>query len=251
LNGTIVPYEWIPIIFSPAAGVILLVAGWIAMRNRPAANLTGSLVFIACILVGLLGSYFHLRRAFLPSAGGGILIPNEVLLWAPPLLGPLTFLLVAALGISAAWEEDPPGSGRLRLLGNLCVQMPLSKTRALFLITALFILVTVISSVLDHARTNFENPWLWLPTFSGVFAAIVSLVMGFLLKPSRGDLWTYAVSLALLILVGLIGAVLHVNTNLTGQGTILLERFLRGAPFLAPLLFANMGMLGFLVLLEE
>jgi hypothetical protein len=251
LNGTVVPYEWIPIIFSPVAGVILLIAGWIAMRNRPAANLTGSIVFMACIIVGVLGSYFHLRRAFLPAAGGGFIVPNEVLLWAPPLLGPLTFLLVAALGISAAWQEEPQGSGKLRLLGNLRVQMPLSKTRALYLITALFILVTVISSVLDHARTNFENPWLWLPTFSGIFATIVSLVMGFLPRPSNSDLWTYSVALALLMAVGVLGAVLHVNTNMTGQGIFIIERFLRGAPFLAPLLFANMGLLGFLVLLEE
>lgn len=251
LNGTLVPNEWIPIIFSPIAGVILLVGGWIAMRNRPAANLIGTIVFAACIVVGLLGSYFHLRRAFLPTAGGGIVIPNEVLLWAPPLLGPLTFLLVAILGISAAWEEEPRGSGLLRLLGSARIQMPLSKTRALYLLTALFILVTVISSVLDHARTNFVNPWLWLPTFSGVFATIVAAVMGFLHKPSRGDLWTYAFSLALLMVVGITGAVLHVNTNITGQGAIIVERFLRGAPLLAPLLFANMGLLGFLVLLED
>jgi hypothetical protein len=251
LNGTVGPNEWIPIIFSPIAGVILLIGGWIAMRNRPAANLIGTIVFATCIIVGVLGSYFHLRRAFLQTAGGGIVVPNEVLLWAPPLLGPLTFLLVAVLGISAAWEEEPHSSGLLRLLGSTRIQMPLSKTRALYLLTALFILVTVISSVLDHARTNFINPWLWLPTFSGIFATIVAAVMGFLRKPSRGDLWTYSVSLALLMAVGVTGAILHVNTNLTGQGAVIVERFLRGAPFLAPLLFANMGLLGFLVLLED
>jgi hypothetical protein len=251
LNGTLVPYEWIPIIFSPIAGIILLIGGWIARRNRSAANLIGSIVFAACTIVGLLGSYFHLRRAFLPAAGGGIIMPNEVILWAPPLLGPLTFILVAILGISAAWEEEIPGSGLLRLFGSVRVQMPHSKTRALYLVTALFILVTVISSVLDHARTNFENPWLWLPTFSGIFATIVAAVMGFVSKPTRGDLWTYAASMVLLILVGITGAILHVNTNMTGQGTIIVERFLRGAPFLAPLLFANMGLLGFLVLLED
>lgn len=251
LSGTIVPYEWIPIVFSPIAGGVLLLAGWIAMKNRQAANLTATGVFFACILVGLLGSYFHLRRAFLPVAGGGIIIPRDVLLWAPPLLGPLTFAVVAILGISAAWEEIIPGSGKLRLIGSRTIQMPLSKTRAYYLLTTLFILVTVISSVLDHARTNFENPWLWLPTFSGLFATIVSALMGFFPRPSPEDRWTYAASLVLLTLVGLLGAYLHVENNLTGQGVIIAERFLRGAPFLAPLLFANMGLLGFLVLLEE
>lgn len=251
LSGTIVPYEWIPIIFCPIAGAVLLLAGWIAIRNRPAANLIATGVFFACIAVGVLGSYFHLRRAFLPTAGGGIVVPNEVLLWAPPLLGPLTFLVVAVLGISAAWEEVTPGSGELRLLGKRTLRMPLSKTRAYYLLTAIFILVTVISSVMDHARTNFVNPWLWLPTFAGLFSTFVALVMGFHPRPSNGDRWTYIASLALLVAVGLIGAVLHFLTNMTGQYVFIMERFLRGAPILAPLLFANMGLLGLLVLLED
>jgi hypothetical protein len=84
-----------------------------------------------------------------------------------------------------------------------------------------------------------------------VFGTIVAMVMGFLPRPSTADRWTYAASLALLVLVGLTGAVLHVLNDLTGQYVIIMERFLRGAPILAPLLFANMGLLGFLVLLEE
>lgn len=54
----------------------------------------------------------------------------------------------------------------------------------------------------------------------------------------------------LLILVGVIGLVLHINENLIAQGTIVIERFLRGSPFLAPMLFANMGALGLIVLLD-
>ncbi len=155
------------------------------------------------------------------------------------------------------WGSLPPGKKSSPVRANcVCwdpahIQMPLSKTRAFYLLTAMFILVTVISSVMDHARTNFENPWLWLPTFSGIFATIVVTVMGFLPHPTRGDQWTYVAALVLITLVGLTGAVLHVLTNLTGQNAIIVERFLRGAPFLAPLLFANMGLLGFLVLLED
>lgn len=54
----------------------------------------------------------------------------------------------------------------------------------------------------------------------------------------------------LLILVGVIGALLHVLTNLTSGGVIVTERFIRGAPFLAPLLFANMGALGLISILD-
>lgn len=250
ISGTIRLGEWIPIIFGPVAGVLLLIAGLIALRRRMAANLIASFVFLASMAVGILGSYYHLHRAILTDAPAGQQISALVLVYAPPLLGPLTFLLVAILGLSAAWEENPPQSGRLHLLGKLRLDMPLPKTRAYFLMVALFILVTMLSSVLDHARTNFVNPWLWLPTLVGAFAVFATFWMGALERLERSDLLTYLVAMGLMIGVGLIGLVLHVLRDLTGQGGLLAERFVFGAPLMAPLLFANMGLLGLLVLLD-
>jgi hypothetical protein len=54
----------------------------------------------------------------------------------------------------------------------------------------------------------------------------------------------------MLILVGLVGLGLHIEQDLTGQGTLLIERAINGAPLMAPLLFANMGALGLIVLLD-
>ena len=51
-------------------------------------------------------------------------------------------------------------------------------------------------------------------------------------------------------MVGVVGAGLHILGNLTSQGAVVIERFIRGAPFLAPLLFANVGTLGLIVLLD-
>jgi len=62
LSGTIVPYEWIPILFGPLAGLTLLAAGLIAIKRRPLATLIANIVLIASIVIGLLGSYFHIRR---------------------------------------------------------------------------------------------------------------------------------------------------------------------------------------------
>jgi hypothetical protein len=250
ISGTIRAGEWIPIIFGPVAGILLLVAGLIALRQRQLANLIASVVCAASMLVGILGSYYHLHRAILTSAPAGQQISALILVYAPPLLGPLTFALVGLLGISAAWEEDPVDSGILRLFGGLRVRMPLPKTRAYFLLVALFILATVLSSVLDHARTNFANPWLWLPTTVGVFATFVTLAMGAYATVDRGDLLTYLAAMGLMVLVGLVGALLHVEHDLTGQGAFLVERAIRGAPLMAPLLFANMGALGVMILLH-
>ncbi len=250
ISGTITPREWIPIIFGPLAGLLLLLAGLMALRQRAAATLIANVVFAASIVVGLLGAYFHFVRAILPAAPAGEQVSVPLLVWAPPILGPLTFALVGWLGMSAVWIEEPPDSGRLRLLAGRYIQLPYSKTRAFFLIVGLGTLATVISSVLDHARTGFVNPWLWVPTAAGVFGTVAAVTLAALDHPSRADLIVYTSAMLLLIAVGVAGAVLHVLDNLTAGGVVVVERFIRGAPFLAPLLFSNMGMLGLITLLS-
>jgi hypothetical protein len=108
----------------------------------------------------------------------------------------------------------------------------------------------VISSVLDHARTDFSNPWLWLPTAVGVFATVVAVGLGVIDKPIRGDVLTFILAMLLMMLVGGLGLWLHVREDLTSEGVIVGERFVRGAPFLAPLLFADMGVFGMAALLD-
>ena len=249
-SGTITTREWIPIIFGPASGLLLLLAGLLALRKRMLATILATLVFLASIAVGLLGAYFHLMFAILPNALPGEQVSISLLIWAPPILGPLTFALVGLLGISSAWMEDPPDSGDLLLPGRRLLRLPYSKTRAYFFIVSMGALATVISSVLDHARTNFSNPWLWLPTSIGVFGTVVALVLGATEKPTRIDLFTYFGAMILMILVGMLGSGLHVLQNLPAQGQVVDERFLRGAPVLAPLLFSDIGSIGLLALLD-
>jgi hypothetical protein len=189
-------------------------------------------------------------RAVLPYAPVGERISIVLFVWAPPILAPLTFALVGLMGISAIWTEQPVDSGRMNLLAGRKLSLPFSKTRAFFFMVGLGILATVISSVLDHARTNFENPWLWLPTAIGVFGTFVTILLGILDSPRRGDLLTYLTAMLLLLAVGMIGVVLHILRNLGLDHVIVVERFIRGAPFLAPMLFSDMGALGLLILLD-
>ena len=84
----------------------------------------------------------------------------------------------------------------------------------------------------------------------GVFGVVVAGMLGATDRPSRADLVTYTLTMLLLIVVGVLGSVLHIGDNLTSRGVLVVERFIRGAPFLAPLLFANMGTLGLIVLLD-
>jgi len=250
ISGTIVPGEWVPIVYGPLAGILLLVAGLIALRRRMTANLLGSLVFVASIVVGLLGSYFHLRRAILFNAPAGQAVSLPILVYAPPLLGPITFALIGILGLSAAWQEDPPGSGRLALPGGAHLQMPFSKTRAYFLLIGLGTLSTVISSTLDHARSGFTNPLVWIPVTVGVFSTSVLLLLGLIKTPTRADLLTYTATMLLLIATGLLGSYLHIRQDITSMGVFVGERLIRGAPVMAPMLFANMGAFGLIILLD-
>ena len=250
ISGTIMPKEWIPIIFGPVAGLLLVAVGLLCTRKRALANGIGTLIYFASIAVGLLGISFHLMRAVLPYAPVGERISIVLFVWAPPILAPLTFTLVGLMGISAIWTEQPVDSGRMNLLAGRKLSLPFSKTRAFFFMVGLGILATVISSVLDHARTNFENPWLWLPTAIGVFGTFVTILLGILDSPRRGDLLTYLTAMLLLLAVGMIGVVLHILRNLGLDHVIVVERFIRGAPFLAPMLFSDMGALGLLILLD-
>jgi hypothetical protein len=250
LNGTIRLREWIPIIFGAVSGLLLLVAGLIAFRNRRLASIVATFVLIASIVVGLLGAYYHVVRAIRPTAPLGARVSVPLLVWAPPVIGPLIFSLAGLWGVSAAWEEDPPNSGILKMAENWRVRLPFSKTRAFLLMVSLGTLATLLSSVLDHGRAQFENPWLWPPIAVGVFATVVPFGLAIVKRPTPRDTTTYLVAMFLLLAMGVIGFILHVQFDLTAQNTIVPERFLRGAPFLAPMLFANMGMVGLISVLE-
>ena len=69
-------------------------------------------------------------------------------------------------------------------------------------------------------------------------------------RPTRGDIAIYFAAMVLLVVIGLIGFILHIQFDLTSQNAIVPERFLRGAPFLAPMLFANMGLVGLITIMD-
>jgi hypothetical protein len=250
LNGTIRPREWIPIIFGVVAGGLLLLAGLVALRWRRTASVVATVVLSASIVVGLLGAYFHIVRAIRPNAPLGEIVTTQLLVWAPPIVGPLIFSLVGLWGVSAAWAEHPPDSGALQIWNSRRLRLPFSKTQAYLFMVSLGTLATLLSSVLDHGRAQFENPWLWPPIAIGVFATVVALGLGVIDRPNRGDIASYVVAMVLLMVAGVVGFALHIQFDLTTQNVIVPERFLRGAPFLAPLLFANMGLVGLITLLN-
>ncbi len=248
ISGTIITREWIPIYFGPIAGVLLLLAGLLARHRWHFAASVASLVLLSSAAVGVLGSWYHFQYVYHPGAPEGAKFSLTSLIWAPPVLGPLSFVLVGWLGISAVWREAPVGSGRLNFLDRWTVQLPYSKSRAYYYIVSLGALIATVSSVIDHARHDFSDPWMWLALAVGLFATFCAFALALFDRPSSADYVTYAGSMCGLLLIGVLGVWFHGMANLTARGGVVLERFIRGAPMMAPLLFTNIGMMGLIVL---
>jgi hypothetical protein len=54
----------------------------------------------------------------------------------------------------------------------------------------------------------------------------------------------------LMALTGMLGSYLHIRQDLTTQGAVVVERLIRSAPVMAPMLFADMGAIGLIALLD-
>jgi len=80
---------------------------------------------------------------------------------------------------------------------------------------------------------------------------VVALTLALIKTRSRGELTTYAVAMLMMIVTGPLGSVLHLLHDLGVSDTIVVERLLRHAPILAPMVLANYGLMGLLALMDE
>lgn len=251
ISGTIKPTEWIPILFGPVSGVLLLAAMGLRLRNRASAlpSLLILGVAAASMVVGVVGSAFHWDRVLPPATLEGGL-RWDWLIFAPPVAGPLSFAGVGLLAIIAVLEDTTPETGKLTFPGIITFNTPLPQTRQFFWLIAFGLYAATLSSFLDHGRTSFENVFVWTPVVLGLFGAIVTTLMALYAHHSRADYFIFFWVMLLMIGLGVLGLGLHINADLPeGTANIVLERFVRGAPVMAPLLFALMGMFGLLAMI--
>jgi len=233
-NGTLKPYEWTPILFGPISGFALIAAFVANRRGKRWGRQVTAAVLIGSIIVGLLGTYLHLVRTVRPFAPAGTRLTLDTVVWGLPLLAPPAFVLVGILGFV-----------------TLSARPVEQKTRDYILLSTLGVLIAAVSSVIDHLRTGFTNPWLWIPTVVGLLATVVALTLALVKTRSRGELTTYVVAMLMMIVIGPLGSVLHFVHDLGVGNTIVVERLLRRAPILAPMVLANYGLMGLLALMDE
>lgn len=216
------PAEYVPLYFSLAAPVILLVgllAG--AWRGYEAAwRDLGYLVGWVAVLIGLSGVVLHLDSRFFYDR------TIQSLVYAAPFAAPLAYtglgLLLIMNRMVAADTEEWAYWVLLLALGGFFGNFVFSLT--------------------DHAQNGFFHVTEWIPVVSSAFA------VGFLLTPfftpiSRRFLRLCGLVLAVQAAVGLLGFYYHTAANLRGPSPQWRDNFINGAPALAPLLFPNLVLL--------
>ena len=212
------PVEWVPVVFSAIAALVLLPGALHAGPPRLARTLDLGVASTA-IVVGVVGMAFHLSGAFFADRTLASLV------YSAPFIAPLSYVGVGLLLLLVRLE----GTGS-RQTGPW----------TLFLALGGFV-GNLALSLLDHAQNGFFDPLEWVPVVAAAFACSFFGVA--LVTAERALLRVCMGVCALEGVVGLAGFVLHVRQDLHGSAASLAERFVHGAPAFAPLLFTNLAAL--------
>ncbi|MDQ7028199.1 MAG: hypothetical protein Q9P44_21860 [Anaerolineae bacterium] len=255
ISGHIKIGEAVPVVFGPVAGILLLIALGLRVRAR-GATLPSSLLVIATgmasVAVGIIGTAFHWARVLPPTNFENYGLQWDWIIYAPPVAGPLSFAGIGLLAIIALLEDTNPETGKLTLPGVITFNTPLPQTRQFLWLVAFGLYAATLSALLDHARTGFEDYFVWIPLILGVFGSVATTLMAIYHKHSNADYFIYFWVMVLMVITGVLGMGLHINADLPEgtAGGIQIERFIRGAPIMAPMLFAIMGSFGMLTVLD-
>jgi hypothetical protein len=227
--------EWIPIWFSLAATVLLLIAMSMGGarpslageqgegRGRRPWRLSrwfGLAVGWGAIVVGIAGLLWHLDGEFFQQQ------TLKNLVYTAPFAAPLAYT----------------GLGLLLLLDRMVDSRTQEWSSWVLLLAAGGFVGNFVLSLADHAENGFFYPTEWI----GVVAAAVAvgfLVASVIIFESRSLLAMNVGLMAIQVIVGVLGFVLHGLGNLYAPGRSLWDRFLFGAPVFAPLLFADLALL--------
>jgi hypothetical protein len=185
----------------------------------------GYLVGWAAILVGLVGVILHLDSHFFYEK------TIRSLTYAAPFAAPLAYT----------------GVGLLLVVNRMVAVETEEWARWVLLLAVGGFAGNFIFSLTDHASNGFFRPVEWVPVVSSAFA-VSFLIVPFVVDVGRPYLWLCATVLAVEAAVGALGFVLHIVADLWGPSSSTFQNVVYGAPPLAPLLFPNLVLLGFVAL---
>lgn len=213
--------EYIPLIFSACAPLILILG--LALRSRRPAvwRDLGYLVGWVSVLVGLAGVIFHLESHFFYER------TLKSLTYSAPFAAPLAYT----------------GLGFLLILNRMVDSETPEWAQWILLMTLGGFGGNFVFSLTDHAENGFFRRIEWAPVLASAIA-VGFLIVPLIMTVSRRYIELCGAVLLLQAGVGLWGFVLHVEGNLRGPSVHAFDNFIYGAPPLAPLLFPNLVILG-------
>jgi len=214
--------EWIPLIFSPVAVALLVLAiGGLKLRSWATTwRVLGFVVGFASAAVGIAGLIYHLHSHFFQES------TLKNLVYAAPFVAPLAYT----------------GVGLLLIMNRMVDADSLEWAQWVIVLAWGGFVGNFVLSVSDHAQNAFFHETEWIPVASSAFA------VGFLLIPLLGPvrrsfLFACWGVVALQVVVGLLGFYYHNAANLEGPSPDLFDNLVFGAPPFAPLLLPNLALL--------
>lgn len=236
INAFAHPAEWVPVVFSVVATPVLILAlvlgglrpgpaahgelGRPGSGRRRVARWLGLAVGYGSILVGVAGLILHLRSDFFED----MTIKN--LVYTAPFVAPLAYT----------------GVGLVLVLNRTVRARTDDWARWVVLLAMGGFLGNFALSLADHAQNGFFHPAEWVSVIAAAVAVGV-LTAAVAYPTDRVVIRLGFVVMAVQVLVGLLGFGLHILGNLQRPGT-LMDQFLYGSPVFAPLLFADLAILG-------
>lgn len=216
------PAEYIPLWFSMVAPPVLVVALLLGERWGMTAvwRDVGHLVGWCAIATGLVGVILHLDSRFFHER------TIKSLVYAAPFAAPLAYT----------------GLGMLLVMNRMVERHSEEWPRWVLLLGLGGVFGNFVFSLTDHAQNGFFHKTEWIPVVSSALA-VGFLTTVYLTPVTRRFLGLCAIVLVIHVAVGLLGFVLHNRANLHGPSTTLFDKFVFGAPALAPLLFPNLALL--------
>lgn len=220
-NSFRVPAEYVPLVFSITAPVILLAAIWALAREHFSIwRSLGSIIGWISVVIGIIGVVLHLESQFFQRWTLASLV------YTAPFAAPLAY---AGIGLLLIMN---------RMVDCETIEWPLW---VLFLALGGFA-GNFIFSVTDHAQNGFYRGIEWIPVNSSAIA-VGFLMVPLLMRVNRAYLRLCAAVMLLQAAVGLVGFALHLEADLHAAGSTLFEKVVHGAPIFAPMLFPNLALL--------
>ena len=215
------PAEYIPLLFSATAPLVLMVALSQRKRRRIVWKILGHVVGWAAIIVGLTGVVLHLESSFFYER------TIRSLTYSAPFAAPLAYA----------------GLGFLLVMNRMVDSDSLEWAQWILLFTMGGYVGNFVFSLVDHAENGFFSPIEWVPVVAS------ALAVGFLSVPLFTRVSRFFIDISFLVLtlqagIGIWGFILHTMGNLRGPSIHAFDNFIYGAPPMAPLLFPNLMVLG-------